>query len=150
MEQLDDEHLRKVFRTLDLDGDGSLNAQELLKAFEKTGSRPTLTEVYAMIAQVDTNGDKAVSFEEFKDMAEKIKTHQIPATTGLPQLIKSVWEDYIAQLNKPLEKNKITVVKTATKYLDEAPQGQKYKLGQKKKGYRAGSLPPKKSFSDLP
>lgn len=97
---VDEEKLRKIFRSLDLDGDNSLSATELLKAFEKTGQKPTLSEgefeigifhtdtsVYAMIAQVDTNGVKrsksycshrlqsgTVEFHEFVEMARKVSS----------------------------------------------------------------------------
>lgn len=53
---LDQEKLRMVFRAIDTDGDGTLNATEIGKAFERNGTKPSLTEIYAMIAEYDTDG----------------------------------------------------------------------------------------------
>jgi len=145
----DEERLRKIFRSIDLDGDGSLNATEITKAFEKSGSKPSPTEVFAMIAEADTTGNGVIDFNEFVQMFEKVKSGAMPKTTGLAQLIKTMWEDYIEQINKPVEKNKMMKGK-GSEYKNEAPQGEKYKLGSKKKGYKPGSLPAKKDFDDLP
>lgn len=59
----------------------------------------------------------------------------MPRTTGIPSLIVGFWEDYIQQINKPVEKNKMMKGR-GSEYKEEAPQGQKYQLGSKKKGYK--------------
>jgi Ca2+-binding EF-hand superfamily protein len=48
--------LKKLFSSLDLDGDGVLSVAEITKAFEKSGKKIALSEVYAMIEEVDTHG----------------------------------------------------------------------------------------------
>jgi hypothetical protein len=146
------EKLLKIFKSLDLNGDGELDATELSKAFEKSGQKPTLAEIYSMIATLDTTGSQTVNFDEFCTMVEKVYNGQLPKSTGIPSLIKGAWEDYIVNLNKPVEKNKvIKVVKGGRgEAKPDAPQGQKYKIEGKviKKTYN--NLPPKKSLDDLP
>lgn len=65
-------------------------------------------------------------------MVEKLRNGEVPRTTGLATLIKDTWEDYIKDRNKPIEKNQMMKGK-GSEFKDEAPQGQKYKLGSKKK-----------------
>ena len=59
----DRDALAKLFRALDLDGNGSLNANEITNAFAKIGLTPTLVEVGAMIKEHDRDGNGELSFE---------------------------------------------------------------------------------------
>ena len=65
--------------------------------------------------------------------------------------------DYIEQMNKPVEKNKAEVqVKMVggSAFQEDKPQGEKWKLEKPKKkkqiAYKPGTLPEKRSLSDLP
>jgi len=144
---LDEGKLRMVFKGLDINGDGTLDASELTSAFAKNGQKPALSEVYAMIAQFDTTGKKSVNFSEFLTMVAKVKSGEVPASTGIPSLITGAWEDYIVAVNKKPEKPVPRKVGGGAAQ-PEAPQGEKYVLKKKKVVYK--NAPAKKSFADLP
>lgn len=87
------EKLRKIFNAIDIDGDQKLSAAEILKAFEKEGGKkPTLSEVHAMINEVDEDKDGALNFHEFCVMVERVHRGELPRTTGIPSLIKGFFE----------------------------------------------------------
>lgn len=52
-------------------------------------------------------------------------------------------------MNKPVEKNQVAFKKGPSEFRDEAPEGEKWKLGKKKKGY-VKPVAEKKTFDDLP
>lgn len=56
---------RKVFDSLDLDGDGSLTAEDFRRAAALEGSPFTQEEADSMIRAADANGDGKVSFDEY-------------------------------------------------------------------------------------
>jgi len=150
---VDEGKLRTIFRSLDLNGDGTLDAAELQTAFAKSGQKPALSEVYAMIAQFDTTGTKSVNFTDFCTMVDKVRSGAVPSSTGLPSLITGAWEDYIIAVNRKPEKNipKKIGGKGGGEAQPEKPQGEKYVI--KKKGpmkivYK--NLPAKKGLADLP
>lgn len=58
----------------DIDGDGVLNAAELLKAFEKIGQKPTLAQIQQMIEEIDT--DKVFSLFFFFVLKEMLFKNQ--------------------------------------------------------------------------
>merc|ERR1719273_2083274 len=61
-----EERLKKLFRCLDLDDSGTLNAQEIVAALESIrGSSFSIDEAKNLISQVDTNDDGVVDYEEF-------------------------------------------------------------------------------------
>merc|ERR1711933_196995 len=124
--------LKQAFQRIDVNNDGTLDAAELLQAFEKIGEKPTVAECKAMIEEVSPGND-CIRFPEFVVLHEKITSGQVPSVTGLAKLIKSAWEDVIANNIKTVKKNEVTtkVSRTATEATDEAPQGEKYKLGKK-------------------
>ncbi|MEV0318112.1 EF-hand domain-containing protein [Streptomyces sp. NPDC050658] len=58
---------RKVFERYDLDGDGQLTAEEYRKVVEELGETGITDEAaQAFIDTMDTDGDRKVSFEEFR------------------------------------------------------------------------------------
>ena len=91
-----------------------------------------------MIKEVDSNNSGEVDFDEFVDLYQKVQNGEVPSTTGLAKLIKAIWEEHIANMNKPTPKNtasvqeeKRTVVVEKAKpseFNQAAPEGQKWKL----------------------
>ncbi|KAL3715746.1 hypothetical protein ACJRO7_007485 [Eucalyptus globulus] len=66
-----DVEMRRTFEFFDRNGDGRITAEELLGAFEAMGDgRCTLGECRHMIAEVDSNGDGFVCFEDFSRMMQ--------------------------------------------------------------------------------
>ena len=57
--------LRKVFDEIDTDGSGEIGRAELQSAFQKLGYKATEREVRSMLAEVDTDKNEEVSFQEF-------------------------------------------------------------------------------------
>ena len=58
--------LDKVFRELDINGDGTLSKEELLEGYRKFyGGDFDEKEVEALIEMGDTNGDGVLDFSEF-------------------------------------------------------------------------------------
>jgi len=65
-------NLEAVFRQFDLDGNGTLERDELKAAFEAAG-RPVTDDVLDhSIAALDTTGDGLINLEEFKALAWKV------------------------------------------------------------------------------
>ena len=55
----------KVFKAFDLNGDGFLSKDEIKEAMQKMGESADDDRVNEMLAEVDTNGDGKVDYEEF-------------------------------------------------------------------------------------
>ncbi|EFA83364.1 hypothetical protein PPL_04157 [Heterostelium album PN500] len=145
-------NLERIFKQLDTNGDNILDVNELSIAFGKAGQKPSLSEIYAMIQQVDSTGKGTVSFDDFCKLVERVHRGELPSSTGIASLIKGAWEDFIVSVNKPVEKNIPTKVSKKGKgeAHAEAPQGEKYKIGGKTKKATYNHLPQKKSLVDLP
>ncbi|KAK4745152.1 hypothetical protein SAY87_011464 [Trapa incisa] len=58
----------RVFKRFDANGDGKISSSELGEALRNLGSI-TADEVQCMMAEIDTDGDGFISFEEFTDFA---------------------------------------------------------------------------------
>ena len=85
---MDEGRLRRIFDDLDVNKDGSLDVTELTRAFSKTGESPSIAQIYAYIAEVDTTGSKTVEFDEFVSMVDKIRSGALPSNTGIASLIR--------------------------------------------------------------
>eukprot|EP01133_Synstelium_polycarpum_P013307 gene13307-15642_t len=146
------QNLQRIFKALDVNGDNILDANELAIAFNKAGQKPSLSEIYAMISQVDSSGKGTVGFDDFCLMVEKVHRGEMPSSTGIASLIKGAWEDYIEAINKPVEKNvPIKVSKSGKGEVHkDAEQGQIYKIGGKTKKATYKNLPAARSIADLP
>lgn len=66
-----DQTLKKAFDFYDDDKNGYITYEELQKVF---GSLCTEEQLNDMIKEVDLNGDKKISFSEFKKMMDYIKS----------------------------------------------------------------------------
>ncbi|CAI0413616.1 unnamed protein product [Linum tenue] len=61
-------NLRDAFSVYDIDGDGSITAEELHKVMGSLGEDCSIAECRKMISGVDNDGDGTIDFEEFKMM----------------------------------------------------------------------------------
>ncbi|CAF0747115.1 unnamed protein product [Adineta ricciae] len=72
MAALSEEQLRKEFRRVDKDDDGSITIEELRKYYlpmqEMLGVRPEVAEqeIQGLIKRLDSDNNGTISFEEFK------------------------------------------------------------------------------------
>ncbi|MBA0563275.1 hypothetical protein Goshw_029946 [Gossypium schwendimanii] len=62
------ENLKDAFSVYDLDGNGSISAEELHKVLKSLGDDCSITECRKMISGVDNDGNGMIDFEEFKVM----------------------------------------------------------------------------------
>ncbi|KAF5748041.1 putative Polcalcin Jun o [Tripterygium wilfordii] len=62
------ENLKDAFSVYDIDGNGSITAEELHKVLSRLGDECSIAECRKMISGVDSDGDGMIDFEEFKVM----------------------------------------------------------------------------------
>ncbi|XP_062110194.1 probable calcium-binding protein CML25 [Humulus lupulus] len=62
------ENLKVAFSVYDIDGNGSISAEELNSVLKSLGDDCSIAECRKMISGVDCDGDGMISFEEFKLM----------------------------------------------------------------------------------
>lgn len=62
------ENLKDAFSIFDIDGNGSITAEELHNVMVSIGDKCSLAECKKMIRGVDKDGDGMIDFEEFKRM----------------------------------------------------------------------------------
>jgi len=67
---LNESKLLAVFRQFDTDNSGSLTCENIHLAMQKLGYEVPISEIQAIISNVDENGDGNISYEEFKKMFE--------------------------------------------------------------------------------
>ena len=68
----DDSRLNEVFITIDQNGNGTIDKNELQSVMTQiSGERVSEEEVNEMIAEADTNGDGVISMTEFVDVMKK-------------------------------------------------------------------------------
>lgn len=65
------EHER-IFKRFDANGDGKISSSELGETLKTLGS-VTPEEIQRMMAEIDTDGDGFISYEEFTDFARANK-----------------------------------------------------------------------------
>lgn len=58
----------RIFKRFDANGDGKISSLELGEALKTLGS-VTADELQRMMAEIDTDGDGFISFQEFTDFA---------------------------------------------------------------------------------
>ncbi|KFK44513.1 hypothetical protein AALP_AA1G266400 [Arabis alpina] len=62
------ENLKDAFSVYDIDGNGSISAEELHQVLRSLGDECSIAECRKMIGGVDKDGDGTIDFEEFKIM----------------------------------------------------------------------------------
>ena len=60
--------IQSAFSTFDLNGDGKITAEEVLKVLGNLGERCSLEDCRKMVRAVDQDGDGAVDMDEFMTM----------------------------------------------------------------------------------
>ncbi|XP_060082160.1 calmodulin-A-like [Ylistrum balloti] len=63
--------MKKLFRQLDTNGNGSLGVTEVMTAARMLKMKPSREEAMAMIKKVDKNRDGCISYREFETMMEE-------------------------------------------------------------------------------
>jgi len=66
------EEFKEAFRSFDKDNDGLISSAELGVVMRSLGQDPSRSELNAMIADVDADGDGNINFEEFVRMMAKM------------------------------------------------------------------------------
>ena len=61
----------EIFDLIDLDGGGSLDAEEMMKLMDMLGMLAMEEEVIELIEQIDSTGDGEVYFEDFVEATNK-------------------------------------------------------------------------------
>ena len=65
---------KEAFALFDKDGDGTISTKELGTVMNSLGQKPTISELEAMIKEVDIDGNGEIDFGEFLTMmAKKLK-----------------------------------------------------------------------------
>ncbi|KAK9115127.1 hypothetical protein Syun_021924 [Stephania yunnanensis] len=62
------EDLKSAFMVFDVDRNGSISPEELMKVMKSLGERSSIEDCRRMIRGVDSDGDGQINFEEFKVM----------------------------------------------------------------------------------
>jgi plastin-3 len=93
------EDMRKVFESIDNDGNGTIDLKELGRALEVCGIKIPGYELRDMVASCDTGDrDDAIDIEEFKDMYTQLK-------------VKYDFKGQMQKLISPVDKKEEVVVK---------------------------------------
>ncbi|PPQ72208.1 hypothetical protein CVT24_002365 [Panaeolus cyanescens] len=66
-----EDQLRAAFEVFDKDGNGEITLQELTQVMRSLGERLTDSELQQMMAAADLDGNKTISFNEFKKMMQQ-------------------------------------------------------------------------------
>lgn len=71
---MQEQKLREAFKLFDRDGSGEITASEI-KSILGSGKKMANESIFdEIIKEVDVNGDGVISFEEFKQMMQKLFT----------------------------------------------------------------------------
>ena len=62
--------IKQIFKSIDEDGSGSIDASELMRALILAGKRPTREQVEKLLAKHDADGNGTLEFHEFEEMIQ--------------------------------------------------------------------------------
>lgn len=90
----------ELFDQVDSDKDGCLDTQEILKIMQPTGAG--LSQVHAMIAQMDGNSDGRVSKDEFASCLLDMQKKQLLEVEGQLEDIRKLFREVALQEGETL------------------------------------------------
>ena len=62
------QEFKEAFDIFDVDGGGTITAEELGEGMKSLGQKPTRAQLEAMVREIDADGDGAIDFPEFLTM----------------------------------------------------------------------------------
>jgi calmodulin len=62
------QEFKEAFDIFDVDGGGTITAEELGEVMKSLGQKPTRAQLEAMVREIDADGDGAIDFPEFLTM----------------------------------------------------------------------------------
>ena len=66
-----EEELKNAFDSMDFDKNGVITKEDLIEICKSLSLEPSLPEIDKIIKKSDEDGDGKISFQEFKDAAQK-------------------------------------------------------------------------------
>eukprot|EP00051_Salpingoeca_urceolata_P003287 m.56687 g.56687 ORF g.56687 m.56687 type:complete len:168 (+) comp12649_c0_seq1:212-715(+) len=143
----------KAFKQFDLDGNGSVDTDELSKILEALGEDNDEARVAAAIAEVDVNEDGKIQLDEFKKFVELVRKGDSKASASDFADIVSTASAKSAIMDKIKENTpeKIKKERVWTPGVDKDGFGKKVTSQTKtRREPPKGGPPPAKSLADLP
>ena len=70
--EIDDAKIKEMFDLFDADGGGSIDTEELAKAFVSLGISDTREEVDKLVAQIDSDGSGEIEYAEFVEVMHSL------------------------------------------------------------------------------
>ncbi|KAL8161357.1 hypothetical protein V2J09_012846 [Rumex salicifolius] len=88
-------NLADVFKRFDLDSDGSLTQLELAALLRSLGLKPTGDKLYSLLANIDSNGNGSIEFDELVDavVSQLADTIHILSQDQLREVFDSLDQD---------------------------------------------------------
>ena len=87
------EEIDSFFRLFDENGDGFIEAHEILTAMRGLGFQITLEKAQEMIASVDDNGDKKIDREEFESLMKPILHDKLLSAEDDVEAIRAMFKE---------------------------------------------------------
>jgi Ca2+-binding EF-hand superfamily protein len=92
------ELMRKMFRSIDRDGGGTINQEELEEMMKTLGMKPSKEEVMTLMDAVDADKSGAIDINEFAEvMTRKVNMDGFPSTSQIKKafdcVVRSAYPD---------------------------------------------------------
>merc|ERR1719188_639298 len=72
-DEMNEAELLRIFKHFDEDGSGSISCDELRQAMMALGIKVTMSSCKKILAQIDTDGNGTIEWEEFHTFFEKVQ-----------------------------------------------------------------------------
>ena len=90
--------LKEAFRLFDMNQDGFVSSDELVKVMRRLGYHPTESEVEEMIGDVDLDGNGVIDFAEFVSMMAR-RINEVDIEKEIRNSFQVVSHNYLLQPN---------------------------------------------------